>query len=160
MSKTGVMGQPLPERVQVKEGQEFGPVLTDERGDGARWFREAVGTYEVQKEAADHIGVDPAYLKRMCDGTKPVGFDHLARMKRLHLVGYQRAIEAMAIDGKMVVVSTNEIHTTAEQRVVLLSMRELLGEMWPAYRDKIAARVFRCGGDLLDHALNYEAQRK
>ena len=161
MSTTGRIGTSVTEVGKVKKGQEIGPNLTDERETAARWFREAVGTYEVQKEAADHVGVDPAYLKRMCDGGKPVNLIHLDRIRRLHVVGFRRLVESMAFDAQMVVVSTTTVKTTAEQRAVLLTMRDLLGpQMWPAYRDKIAARVFRCGGDLLDAALDYESSRE
>lgn len=145
------------ENRQDKEGQDARPSLS-ERNEGAAWFREAVGAYDTRKKMASDIGVDEPYLNRMCSGAKPVSVDHVVRIKRAHLAAFQRLVEVMARDARMVVVSSDSLYLTGEQRALLLATRELLGpEMWPAYRDKLAARVFRCGGDLIEHALIYEA---
>ena len=150
----------LPEVSQDKEGQEIGPDLSDEKEQSARWFREAVGVYEVQKEAADHIEVDPAYLNHQCRGLKPVNLTHLERMRRRKPKAFQRVVEAMALDGDMTVVLRVELELSPDVRRLLFVVREAIGPMWPPIRDLIAARIYRCRGELLDSGIDYEALRK
>jgi len=52
------------------------------------------------------------------------------------------------------------VRLTGEERALLFATREALGAMWPAYRDRVAARVYRCRGELIEAALEYEAARK
>lgn len=145
----------LPEHGEVVEAEENHPALS-----AAVWFRAGVTAYEGQKQCAADLEVVPGYLTQQCSGSKPVHIAHLERMRRGNVVAFQRVVEQMAFSAKMLVVASGDLRLTGEERALLLATRDLLGpNMWPAYRDKLAARVFRCGGDLLDHALNYEAFR-
>lgn len=161
MSRTGVIESSMPEADEVLEGPQNESERTAEAIAAARWFREGVAVYEGQKQAAADIGVDPAYLRRQCAGAKPVNLMHLERIRRLRAPAFRRIIESMAVDAQMVIIASADLSLTGEQRAILLTTRDLMGpKMWPAYRDQLAARVFRCGGDVLDHALEYETERK
>lgn len=149
MSATVGTSQRLPETGELKEGQERSPRLI-----GAECFAAGVGVYELQKQAAIDLGKDPGYLVHMCNGLKPASLEDVFKLKP---AGTRASVTAMATHASLVVIPLGDLRLEAREARALRFAREQLGDFWPAYRDRMAAKVFGCTGDLIDMHLDAEA---
>ena len=141
----------VPQGGQVIEGHEVGPDLPDPRERAAAWFRDGVGVYEVRKQAAAHIEVDPAYLHHQCKGLKPVNLVHLERMRRGNPKAFRQVVISMAMDAEMTVIPRVEVELSHGERRLLLFLKRL--GLWRLVAPVIAAELYQIEVDLLDAAL-------
>lgn len=148
----------VTENDEVKEGKELAPALILARQHSARWVDEAVGVYEVAKIAAGHIGVKEPYLNYQRSGRKPFNLAQAALMRIGNLRAFQRLVESMAVDARMVVIPRAELELEAGEAQTLRATKKILGAMWASYRDQLCAVRWRCTGDLLEMALMLDAE--
>ena len=139
---------------QDNEGEQSPPVLADARKRTGAWVQKAVSRYEVAKQAAAAIGVNPPYLTAQTQGAKPFNLTHAELMRLDNPAAYCSLVEEMAVAGSMIVIPRREVQLSADEIKVLRESRRVLGAMWGGYRDQMAARIYRCTGDLVDVLLD------
>lgn len=158
MRATATMRREVSENDEVKLGQDGGPELSEDGDESliaAKPLRFAVGKYEAAKQAAIDLEVDPAYLTRMCAGTKPTTLLHVWRLVQRNRQAARELVSVLANQTRMVVVPMLDLKLEPREVDLLLRTRQSLGSFWPAHRDDVVAPTLKCSGDMVDVALDY-----